>query len=130
MRLQRFPTQSRDIWIKDAPEEPDRYKPEDEIIRLRYWDGTPFVPAAPIAAGICKLRDLPEWTGDALSGTAPASFRSQHEVVVTAKLRHLRLHHPKEDRRERQWLRLVTGPCTLDIQSNVLAVVFTFAVYP
>jgi hypothetical protein len=34
----------RDIWIKDDPEEPDRYQPEDETIRLRYWDGTPFAP--------------------------------------------------------------------------------------
>jgi hypothetical protein len=34
----------RDIWIKDDAEEPDRYKPEDEVIQLRYWDGTPFVP--------------------------------------------------------------------------------------
>ena len=34
----------RDIWIKEDPEAPDRYKLEDEIIRLRYWDGAPFVP--------------------------------------------------------------------------------------
>lgn len=34
----------RDIWITDDPEEPDRYQPEDEMIRLRYWDGTSFVP--------------------------------------------------------------------------------------
>jgi hypothetical protein len=34
----------RDIWIKDDPERLDRYQPEDEIIRLRYWDGTPFAP--------------------------------------------------------------------------------------
>jgi hypothetical protein len=37
----------RDIWIKDTPEKPDRYKPEDEVIRLRYWDGTPFAPGRP-----------------------------------------------------------------------------------
>ena len=34
----------RDIWIEDDPEKPDCYKPDDEIIRLRYWDGTSFVP--------------------------------------------------------------------------------------
>lgn len=34
----------RDIWITDAPEVPDRHQPEDEIIRLRYWDGTSFSP--------------------------------------------------------------------------------------
>ena len=32
----------RDIYIKDKPEEPDRFQPEDEIIHLRYWDGTPY----------------------------------------------------------------------------------------
>jgi len=34
-----------DIYIKDNPEEPDRFKLEDEIIHLRYWDGTPFAPS-------------------------------------------------------------------------------------
>jgi hypothetical protein len=36
----------RDIWIKDDPEKPERYQPDDEIIQLRYWDGTAFVPGS------------------------------------------------------------------------------------
>jgi hypothetical protein len=30
--------QIRDIWIADEPV-PDKYKPEDETIEFRYWDG-------------------------------------------------------------------------------------------
>ena len=30
----------RDIWIADAPV-PDKYKPDDETIEFRYWDGRP-----------------------------------------------------------------------------------------
>lgn len=34
----------RDIYIKDNPQEPDRFKPEAETVDLRYWDGKPFAP--------------------------------------------------------------------------------------
>jgi hypothetical protein len=33
-----------DIWITDDPGAPDPYKPENETITFRYWDGTPFMP--------------------------------------------------------------------------------------
>ena len=36
----------RDIYIKDNPEERDRFKPEDEVILLRYWDGKPYTPGS------------------------------------------------------------------------------------
>jgi hypothetical protein len=32
----------RDIWIADEPGKADPYKPENEIISYRYWNGTPF----------------------------------------------------------------------------------------
>jgi hypothetical protein len=37
----------RDISIADDPMRPDPYKPENETIAFRYWDGTPFSPGAP-----------------------------------------------------------------------------------
>jgi hypothetical protein len=30
----------RDVWVTDRPS-PDKYKPEDETVEFRYWDGTP-----------------------------------------------------------------------------------------
>src|SRR5262245_51147927 len=30
----------RDVWVTDNPH-PDKYKPEDETIEFRYWDGRP-----------------------------------------------------------------------------------------
>lgn len=30
----------RDVWVADDPH-PDKYKPEDETIEFRYWDGRP-----------------------------------------------------------------------------------------
>src|SRR5258706_2455449 len=30
--------QIRDVWVADEPA-PDKYKPEDETIEIRYWDG-------------------------------------------------------------------------------------------
>lgn len=30
--------QIRDVWVADEPV-PDKYKPEDESIEFRYWDG-------------------------------------------------------------------------------------------
>ena len=32
----------RDIWVAEEPDKPDRYKPDNEIINLRYWDGRPY----------------------------------------------------------------------------------------
>jgi hypothetical protein len=29
----------RDVWVTDGPF-PDKYKPEDETVEFRYWDGT------------------------------------------------------------------------------------------
>jgi hypothetical protein len=34
----------RDIFITDNPEQLDRFKPENETVHLRYWDGSPFEP--------------------------------------------------------------------------------------
>jgi hypothetical protein len=36
----------RDIYIKDNPEQWDRFKPDDEVILLRYWDGTLYTPGS------------------------------------------------------------------------------------
>ena len=33
-----------DIWIVDEPMKSDPYKPDDEIVAFRFWDGTPFHP--------------------------------------------------------------------------------------
>jgi hypothetical protein len=30
--------QIRDVWVADEPV-PDKYKPDDETIEFRYWDG-------------------------------------------------------------------------------------------
>ncbi len=30
----------RDVWVTDDPH-PDKYKPDDETMELRYWDGRP-----------------------------------------------------------------------------------------
>jgi hypothetical protein len=32
--------QIRDVWVTDDPR-PDKYKPDDETIHFRYWDGRP-----------------------------------------------------------------------------------------
>jgi hypothetical protein len=32
----------RDVWVTDEPS-PDKYKPENETIEFRYWDGTPAI---------------------------------------------------------------------------------------
>ncbi len=32
----------RDVWVADAPV-PDKYKPEDETIEFRYWNGRAVV---------------------------------------------------------------------------------------
>lgn len=34
----------RDIWIADDPLREDPYKPQNETITLRYWDGRSFDP--------------------------------------------------------------------------------------
>ena len=31
-----------DVWVSDDPTKPDPYKPDDEVIAFRFWDGTPW----------------------------------------------------------------------------------------
>ena len=35
------------VWVSDDPTKADRYKPDDEAIAFRFWDGTPWVSSAP-----------------------------------------------------------------------------------
>jgi hypothetical protein len=37
----------RDIWVADNPMAEDLYKPENETITFRFWDGTSFDPLIP-----------------------------------------------------------------------------------
>jgi hypothetical protein len=33
-----------DMWICEDPNQPDPYKPDDEVTTFRLWDGTPWHP--------------------------------------------------------------------------------------
>jgi hypothetical protein len=37
----------RDVWVPDEPLKSDPYKPDDEVVTFRFWDGTPFDPGGP-----------------------------------------------------------------------------------
>lgn len=34
-----------DVWVTDDPAKPDPYKPNNEVIAFRLWDGTPWRPS-------------------------------------------------------------------------------------
>jgi hypothetical protein len=33
-----------DVWVADEPLKSEPHKPDDEVVALRFWDGTPFNP--------------------------------------------------------------------------------------
>jgi hypothetical protein len=33
-----------DTWISDDPDAPDPYRPENETVTFRYWNGSPYTP--------------------------------------------------------------------------------------
>ena len=37
----------QDVWVRDDPSRPDSYKPADEVVVFRFWDGTLWKPPVP-----------------------------------------------------------------------------------